>query len=337
MTLYSRAFAPSIATRNASALRRGPTFGGVDNANARGLLSDSFFGQTLAATGALTASVVIASSGNVSGSSLDATVALIASPALAASGSISIATTGALAANATLASSGALSLASTSAISIAPTLALSGGLSLDATVALTSSAPLAASVAVSVDALAALSLAPTWAGVGLAGIPGPRASRYFLALSLPVRSVSASLPTRSLSVSLARRSLSVSLPARALSVALPRRSLVASLQSFTKGDASTPTFTLSIDTGTIATPTSLAALLYPVGSTTVAATISVATGDCTGWGTASVSVPVAFTSANTPSAGRYSVEIVATYVDGTRRWPDNASAVQLDIKAPGAP
>ena len=50
----------------------------------------------------------------------------------------------------------------------------------------------------------------------------------------------------------------------------------------------------------------------------------------------SVSVPVAFTSANTPSAGRYNVEIVATYVDGTRRWPDNASAVQLDIKVEGA-
>jgi hypothetical protein len=171
---------------------------------------------------------------------------------------------------------------------------------------------------------------------GLIGYAGPRGARYSLSLALPVRGASVSIVSRSLSVSVARRSVTVSLPARTLALSLPRRSLVASIQSFTKGDVSTPVFSLTIDTGTIATPVSLAAKLFPVGSTTVAATIAVATGDCTGWDSASVSVPVAFTSANTPSAGRYNVEIVATYVDGTRRWPDNASAVQLDIKVEGA-
>lgn len=112
---------------------------------------------------------------------------------------------------------------------------------------------------------------------------------------------------------------------------------MSSVQSFTKGDTATPIFTISIDSGTIAQPTSLAAQLYAVGSTTLTTSIAVTPGDCTGWSSASVSVPVAFTSANTPAAGRYSVEIVATYADGTRRWPDNASAVQIEIKAPGAP
>ncbi len=173
---------------------------------------------------------------------------------------------------------------------------------------------------------------------GVAGYAAPRSGRLSLALVLPVRAASVAIPARSLSVGLARRSLSVSIPARSLALTLPRRSLVASVQSFTKGDACTATFTISIDTGTISEPTSLAAQMYPVGSTTLATSISVTPGDCTGWGTASVSVPVAFTSANAPTAGRYSVEIVATYVDGTRRWPDNAtSPVQLDVKAPGAP
>lgn len=112
---------------------------------------------------------------------------------------------------------------------------------------------------------------------------------------------------------------------------------MSSVQSFTKGDTATPVFTLTIDSGTIAQPTSLAAQLYAVGSTMLTTSIAVTPGDCTGWSSASVSVPVAFTSANTPTAGRYNVEIVATYADGTRRWPDNASAVQIEIKAPGAP
>ena len=213
---------------------------------------------------------------------------------------------------------------------------------LSATSAQSGSAAGVASASGSIDAVGGSSSgsaagAATASGLIAAGASGPRASTYTLALALPVRHVSASLPARTLSLSVARRSLSVSIPARTLALSMPRRSLVSSVQSFTKGDTATPVFTLTIDSGTIAQPTSLAAQLYAVGSTTLTTSIAVTPGDCTGWSSASVSVPVAFTSANTPTAGRYNVEIVATYADGTRRWPDNASAVQIEIKAPGAP
>lgn len=286
-------------------------------------------------TAALALAAVLGAAGSLE---LAGASALALSATLAGAGDSTIEVTGAsaLSLSPSLSGSGSVAIAGSSALSAAPALASSGALAIGGSASIAGGAALAGAGALSIAGSSALVLSLALAGDGVAGFAGPRASRYSLSLALPVRGVSVSIVSRSLSVSAARRSVTVSLPARTLALSLPRRSLVASIQSFTKGDTSTPVFSLTIDTGTIATPVSLAAKLFPVGSTTVAATIAVATGDCTGWGTASVSVPVAFTSSNTPSAGRYNIEIVATYVDGTRRWPDNASAVQIDIKTEGA-
>lgn len=171
--------------------------------------------------------------------------------------------------------------------------------------------------------------------------PPPSANRYSLSLAVIARRGALALTTRAVALSFPRRVASLALLARPLSLSLPRRLLVSDRQGFTKGDVSTPLFTLTADLSgtaqTIAQPDSLACLLYPVDSTTVAATIAVTVGDCTGWGTTSVAVPVAFTSGNTPVAGVYNVEIVATYVAGTVRWPENRSVIQLEIRTPGAP
>ena len=89
---------------------------------------------------------------------------------------------------------------------------------------------------------------------------------------------------------------------------------------------------------TIAEPLSLAVQLYQRGTTTLVTTISVAPGDCTGWTTTSVAVPVVFTSAISAglAVGTYNVEIVGTYVNGSVRWPENGSALSLVVRAPGA-
>ena len=73
-------------------------------------------------------------------------------------------------------------------------------------------------------------------------------------------------------------------------------------------------------------------------TTTLVTTISVTPGDCTGWTTTSVAVPVVFTSAISAglAVGTYNVEIVGTYVNGTVRWPENGSALSLVVRAPGA-
>ena len=73
-------------------------------------------------------------------------------------------------------------------------------------------------------------------------------------------------------------------------------------------------------------------------TTTLVTTISVTPGDCTGWTTTSVAVPVVFTSAISAglAVGTYNVEIVGTYVNGSVRWPENGSALSLVVRAPGA-
>lgn len=110
---------------------------------------------------------------------------------------------------------------------------------------------------------------------------------------------------------------------------------MASTNGFTKGDVASPTFTLTVDSGTIATPLSAVAELYASGATTPTTSLTYAIDS--GAGTATVVGHVDFTAANTPVAGLYWVEIVLTYVDGTRRWPENANAIQLAIRAAGAP
>ena len=117
---------------------------------------------------------------------------------------------------------------------------------------------------------------------------------------------------------------------------------MADIQGFTQGDrcevSYTLTMTLAGTAQTIAEPLSLAVQLYQRGTTTLVTTISVAPGDCTGWTTTSVAVPVVFTSAISAglAVGTYNVEIVGTYVNGTVRWPENGSALSLVVRAPGA-
>lgn len=287
----------------------------------------------LSASAALSATPSIASSGSIS---LAATGALSVRPALASSAGVSIAGTAALGALPALASSVGLSLAGSAALSIAPTVASSGALSLSASAALSTAPALVALGAVSLDAALALVAAPVWSGSASTGNPGPRASRYPLRFALPVRDTNVALPVRSMRLAVAHRTLSVALAARSLSLSIPRRSLVSSVQSLVKGDTTTLSATITVDSGTIAQPTSLAAVLYPAGSSTPAESITVDPADCTGWGTASVVVPVEITAADTPVAGRYSLAIVATYVDGPRTWPSNvSSAIHLDVVNPG--
>lgn len=294
-----------------------------------------------ASTSALDAVAIpgaVSVTGGVASSSTSALDAVAAPGSVSATGSVAESTTIAFDAVVSLVPvtvTGSVADATTSALDaiVVPAAVVVTGAVAESTTAALDATALPGAVTVT----GAVATSTTSAFDAVAGFRGPNASTYTLALALPVRRVSASLPTRTLSLSVARRSLSVSIPARTLALSMLRRSLVSSVQSFTKGDTATPTFTLTIDSGTIAQPTSLAAQLYAVGSTTLTTSISVTPGDCAGWSSASVSVPVAFTSANTPAAGRYSVEIVATYADGTRRWPDNASAVQIEIKAPGAP
>jgi hypothetical protein len=173
---------------------------------------------------------------------------------------------------------------------------------------------------------------------GVAGYPAPRASVLTLSVSLPRRSLSCALPVRELAVSLPRRTVTVSLPVRTLSCALPRRFLVSSVHSFTKGDIATPAFTLTVDSGVIAEPQSIAVELYRVGSTTLVTSLAVLPASCTGWTTSSVVVPVTFVPANTPDAAQYNVEIVGTYVDGKRRWPEGREVApgRIGINLPGA-
>lgn len=294
-----------------------------------------------ASTSALDAVAVpgaVTVTGSAASSSTSALDAVAAPGSVSVTGSVAESTTIALdavASPAPVTVTGSVASATTSALDaivVPVAVVVTGAVAESTTAALSATA---APGAVSVTGGVATS--STSAFDAVVGFRGPSASTYTLAFALPVRRVSASLPARTLSLSVARRSLSVSIPARALALSMPRRFLVSSVQSFTKGDAATPVFTLTIDSGTIAQPTSLAAQLYAVGSTTLTTSIAVTPGDCTGWSSASVSVPVAFTSANTPVSGVYNVKIVATYVDGPRTWPSNASAVQIEIKAPGAP
>lgn len=171
----------------------------------------------------------------------------------------------------------------------------------------------------------------------IAGYAAPRGVGS-VSLALPVRRASVSVPSRSVSLALPRRSATAALPVRTLSCALPRRSLVSSVHSFTKGDIATSEHTLTVNAGVIAEPQSIAVELYRVGSTTLVTSLAVSPASCTGWGTASVVVPTTFVPANTPDAAEYNVEVVCTYVDGKRRWPEGKDVApsRLAIKLPGA-
>lgn len=316
-------------------------------------------GITLAAVGALSFVPAWVGDGALS---LDATTTLAATPALAASVGVSVSATGALASPVTIASTATLTASATVALSLPVSLAASADVSLDGSVSLASPPALASSVGLSLsasgalaaravlestaglslDSTAALVVGPLWAGVGATGQPAPRGVGS-LSLALPVRRASVSLPARSVSLALPRRAATLALPVRAVSLAITRRFAVADIQGFTQGDYCLAPYTLTSTQGgtaqTIAEPLSLVARLYARGSTTLVTSVSVTPGDCTGWGTTSVVVPVEFTSAISAAlaVGTYSVWIVGTYANGTVRWPENGAAISLEVRAPGAP
>jgi len=240
---------------------------------------------------------------------------------------------------------GALSLAGDVTASTTSALAASldvGAVSLATEVTASTTTALSATATVGAVSLsAAVTGSTTTALDAVVGYLAPRGVGS-LSLALPVRRASVSLPARSVSLALPRRAATLALPVRAVSLAITRRFAVADIQGFTQGDYCLAPYTLTSTQGgtaqTIAEPLSLVARLYARGSTTLVTSVSVTPGDCTGWGTTSVVVPVEFTSAISAAlaVGTYSVWIVGTYANGTVRWPENGAAVSLEVRAPGS-
>ena len=73
--------------------------------------------------------------------------------------------------------------------------------------------------------------------------------------------------------------------------------------------------------------------LYALGSTTLVTSLTFTVDS--GAGTSSLVGHVDFTAANTPVAATYVAQVVLTYVDGTKTWP-NSTPWTFTIRAPGA-
>jgi len=165
------------------------------------------------------------------------------------------------------------------------------------------------------------------------GFPGPDADVYGLTLSITARGLEGVTVARGLSLSMLSRSLDGSTVARGLSLSIPVRSLVSSQVVIIKGDTERVPFTLTVASDVISSPLSGVLNLYALGSTTLVTSLTFTIDS--GIGTASVVGHADFNAANTPVAGTYIAQVVLTYVDGPKTWP-NSTPWTFTIRAPGA-